>query len=58
VLRVDGLTVEARCRGVGEVYSLGHNGGGWWCECPARGRCAHLEALMLVTVRRRVRLAV
>ena len=54
VLLVDGDTVSAACRGNGEAYQLGHEPGrGWWCSCPVRtDRCAHLEALRLVTIRR------
>ena len=40
----------ARCRGGGAIYKLGLEGGEWFCSCPARGRCAHLLALQLVTV--------
>jgi hypothetical protein len=43
----DGVTL-ADCRGDGAVWSLGHDQRGWWCSCPARGRCAHLYALGLV----------
>ncbi len=50
---VDRRTIRASCRGAGEVYRLGYDRGGWWCSCPARGRCAHLTALMLVVVRPR-----
>ena len=56
VLRVDGDSVEAECRGAGEVYRLGHDParpGGWWCSCPAPRSCCHLAALHLVAVRRR-----
>jgi uncharacterized Zn finger protein len=56
VTRVDGDLVEAECHGAGEVYRLGHHPRhrtGWWCSCPARGRCCHLAALQLVTVVRR-----
>jgi|GEM_PF-2676860 len=50
---VAGDEIRARCRGGGAVYELGlFNGGEWWCGCPARGRCAHLVALGLVTVAR------
>lgn len=43
--------IRARCRGGGAVYQLGfQRGRGWHCDCPAFGRCAHLHALMLVTV--------
>lgn len=52
VRRVDetGGVVEADCRGAGAVYALGHDERGWFCNCPALGRCAHLAALELVTV--------
>lgn len=54
VLRVDGGLVQASCRGdSGEFYRLGRDRGGWHCDCPARTRCAHLHALMSVTVARR-----
>jgi hypothetical protein len=46
---VAGPIVRATCRGEGAVYHLGHDPGTWWCDCPARGRCAHLTALMTVT---------
>jgi uncharacterized Zn finger protein len=41
-------TLEADCRGNGAVYSLGRDETGWFCNCPARGDCAHLAALRLV----------
>jgi uncharacterized Zn finger protein len=50
VVRVDSNGIEATCRGNGETYRLGHNGTAWGCTCPARGVCAHLTALRLVTV--------
>jgi hypothetical protein len=40
-----GGTVAADCRGDGAIYHLGLDGSGWFCSCPARGRCAHLLAL-------------
>lgn len=43
--------IRAMCRGGGEVYRLGFERGGWYCECPALSRCCHLVALQLVTVR-------
>ena len=49
VTRVDGPVIQAVCRGAGEVYELGHDLGRWYCSCPARRRCAHLEACMVVT---------
>jgi uncharacterized Zn finger protein len=56
VVRVVGDEVRALARGGGQLYRCGHvagKGGGWFCTCPARtDRCAHLEALRLVTIRR------
>lgn len=53
VTKVVGREVKAVCRGAGAFYQLGHMPGrGWWCECPARTRCAHVYALQLVTVDR------
>ena len=52
--RVSGSAIQATCRGdSGEVYDVGHEPGQWFCSCPALGRCSHLQALMLVTVRPR-----
>jgi uncharacterized Zn finger protein len=42
--------IRARCRGGGAEYELGLEAGEWSCSCPARGRCAHVIALQLVTV--------
>jgi uncharacterized Zn finger protein len=48
---LDGRKIEAVCLGdSAENYRLGYDRGAWWCECPARGRCAHLTALMRVTL--------
>jgi hypothetical protein len=41
-------TALADCRGDGAFWSLGRDERGWWCSCPARGRCAHLYALGLI----------
>jgi uncharacterized Zn finger protein len=49
ITRVEGRSIRAGCRGDGAVYLLGHGARGWFCDCPARGRCAHLVALGLVT---------
>ena len=52
VERVDGGLVVASCRGdSGSIYHLGFDPRvrEWRCTCPARGRCSHLVALMLVT---------
>ena len=44
--------VTAVCRGDGDSYQLGHHPRhGWHCNCAARGDCAHLVALRLVTSR-------
>jgi hypothetical protein len=44
--------VRATCRGSGCVYDVGWTPMfGWSCSCEARGRCSHLVALQLVTVR-------
>lgn len=52
VVHVAADRIEASCRGDGARYLLGHDGRGWWCDCPASSRrCAHLVALRLVTVR-------
>jgi hypothetical protein len=49
VRQVDGRTVQAECRGDGMTYALGFTTErGWYCQCPALGRCAHLIALGLV----------
>jgi uncharacterized Zn finger protein len=49
---VDATRVLATCRGDGARYDVGWTEEfGWSCSCPALGRCAHLRALMLVTVR-------
>ena len=50
---VDGRKVIARCRGADDIWKLGYDprARAWRCACPARGRCAHLIALQLVTRR-------
>ncbi len=41
--------VVADCRGDGAIWACGRDESGrWWCQCPARTRCAHLYALGLV----------
>lgn len=44
-----GSTVRASCRGTGATHEVGFARGQWLCSCPARTRCSHLVALMLVT---------
>jgi hypothetical protein len=52
VTRVMWERVDATCRGdSGEIWKLGYIGGHWHCECPAKTTCAHLKALMRVTVK-------
>jgi SWIM zinc finger len=51
VLRVDSSGIEAQCRGNGAVYRVVYQDNVWRCSCPARSTCAHLYALMAVTVR-------
>jgi hypothetical protein len=44
--------IRALCRGdSGEWYHAFFERDGWRCDCPALGRCSHLIALQLVTVR-------
>lgn len=43
-------TVLADVRGNGAVYCCGRDEHGrWFCDCLARGRCAHIEAVKRVT---------
>ena len=46
-----GTLIVATCRGGGEEYKLGYDPKAreWRCTCPAKGECAHLHALKLVT---------
>jgi uncharacterized Zn finger protein len=51
VVNVTGHTVTAAVRGGGAVYRTTHDRRlGWRCSCPARGECAHIVAVALVTV--------
>ena len=44
--------VVAHCIGdSGERYLLSADHRTWTCSCPALGRCSHLVALMLVTLK-------
>jgi hypothetical protein len=49
VRSLDDASAVADCRGDGAIYSLGYDERGWWYSCAAKGRCAHLLALGLVT---------
>jgi uncharacterized Zn finger protein len=52
VRRADPHAITATCRGdSAEVYRVGCAHGEWFCTCPAKGRCSHMQALMLVSVR-------
>lgn len=52
VRRAGDSSIVATCRGdSAEVYRVEFAEGVWSCTCPARSRCAHLQALMLVTLR-------
>lgn len=53
LLNIGRALIVAECKGdSGEVYRLGYApSSGWMCDCTARGRCSHLQALMLVTRR-------
>jgi hypothetical protein len=42
--------VEADVRGNGRIYSTGRDERGWFCDCAARGPCAHVLALQNVVV--------
>jgi hypothetical protein len=47
---VDGV-VTADVRGSGASYTTGRDDeNGWFCDCKARGECAHIAALRYVTV--------
>lgn len=46
---LDRRSIKAECRGDGAIYQLGWDlDSGWFCSCPALGRCSHLFALGLV----------
>lgn len=52
VRTIDAAEIRATARGdSGDVYALGYRPGGWYCECPAKTRCCHVQALMLVALR-------
>lgn len=48
----DEADIAAEVRGdSARIYSSGYSmGEGWFCDCAARGTCAHVRAVMLVTV--------
>jgi uncharacterized Zn finger protein len=52
VIRVEGDVADAVVQGDTGEHRVGHDPAhGWHCSCPARGRCSHVAALKLVTVR-------
>jgi hypothetical protein len=52
VRMIEDAGIRATCRGdSGEIYELGFHRDRWYCHCPAKTRCAHLQALMLVVLR-------
>jgi uncharacterized Zn finger protein len=55
VHQVDGDRIAGSCKGdSGETYRLGYDPArqDWFCNCPAKTRCSHLVALLLVVVKR------
>lgn len=57
VLKVDGDAIKASCRGdSAEFYDVGYDPerSRWYCDCAElKGKCSHLVALQLVTIRPR-----
>ena len=49
ITAVKGPRVVAFVRGDGAVWRCEVHGSDWVCACPAKGRCAHLIAVGLVT---------
>jgi uncharacterized Zn finger protein len=51
IVHADEGGVAALIRGDSAMaYRVTHAGGEWRCDCPARTRCSHVQALMLVTL--------
>ena len=49
IISADARRIEALVKGdSGHQYTVIHDGSRWACSCPARGRCAHMTALMRV----------
>jgi hypothetical protein len=54
ILDVGATSVMANCVGdSAAIYDCGFADGGWFCNCPAVGRYAHVAALQLVVLRPR-----
>jgi uncharacterized Zn finger protein len=51
IRHVDKSTVVAHIRGSDSYYRVVGDEHGWTCDCPARRRCSHETAVMLVTLR-------
>ena len=50
IVHADEGGVAALVRGdTAMTYRVTHAGGEWRCDCPARTRCSHVQAVMLVT---------
>jgi hypothetical protein len=43
-----GGMVQADVRGDGAIWTSGRDERGWFCQCPAKGRCAHVLAVGLI----------
>ncbi len=41
--------LEARVKGDHGEYLVVFRNGRWWCPCPARKKCSHIEAVERVT---------
>jgi uncharacterized Zn finger protein len=51
VTHVNGRDIDAVVRGdSAELYRVTHRSGIWADDCPALGRCSHVQALMLITL--------
>ena len=51
IVHADEGGVAALIRGDSAMtYRVTHAGGEWRCDCAARTRCSHIQALMLVTL--------
>ena len=51
IVHADEGGVAALVRGdTAMTYRVTHAGGKWRCDCAARARCSHVQAIMLVTL--------
>lgn len=52
ILAVNKTRVIAECRGNSDrTYHLGWTHDRWHCHCDSKGKCSHLTALQMVTMR-------